>query len=176
MLAVQAGGLDRFARLVERHQSALFRYAQSKLGARPLAEDAVQETFLAAYRGRMSFDPSRNFRGWLWMILVNTVRRMAKEHQRSFARSKAQLEDVPAAGDEVSRTLEQSEQQEKLAELLDRLPSEQAEAVRMRFFGELAYEEIGAALECSPATAKSRVRYGLEKMAAMLKTGQEISS
>src|SRR5262249_7953148 len=53
-------------------------------------------------------------------------------------------------------------------ELLDRLPAEQADAVRLRFFGALTYEEIAAGQEGPTPTANNRVRYALQKLAALL--------
>ena len=167
MRAVQAGCLDRFANLVGRYQSGLFRFAQSKLRSRTLAEDAVQDAFLAAFRSRASFDASRNFRGWLWTILVNVCHRIEATRVRRKETALAG-HDVTAVGQDAAARLERIEQQRLLTTLLDRLPDQQADAVRMRFFGELNYGEIGEVMLCSPATAKSRVRYGLEKMARSL--------
>lgn len=172
MRQVQAGCLERFTQIVERHQSALFRYARSKLGSRPLAEDAVQETFMAAFQSRHSYDPHRGFRGWLWTILTNHCKRQGKSRWRraeplTFEPARY---DSRAGGDELERV----EERQQLEAILATLPVDQADAIRLRFFGELTFEEIGETLGCASETAKSRVRYGLEKMAATLRRGQEM--
>src|SRR5690606_6236958 len=60
------------------------------------------------------------------------------------------------------------EQTEVLAEVLAALPPEQADAVRLRFFGELKFQEIADVQGCSLTTAKNRVRFGLLRMAGHL--------
>lgn len=175
MREVQAGRLDRFASLVGRHQSALFRYAQSVLGSRVLAEDAVQETFLAAFKSRQTFDLQRPFRGWLWQIHVNNCRRLGKNQPLS-GPDVGDIPEIAGRDQPVGWHLEQADDRKRLEIALSRLPVEQADAIRMRFFGGLGFDEIGQATDCSAATAKSRVRYGLTKMADFLKSGQEICS
>src|SRR5206468_2754628 len=64
----------------------------------------------------------------------------------------------------------QAERIERVRELLASLPDEQADALRLRFFGDLTFPEIASALGCSLNTAKSRVRYGLEKIGRSLRT------
>lgn len=177
MREVQAGRLDRFSRLVARHQSGLYRYAQSILGSSSTAEDAVQETFLSAFKNRATYDPNRPFRGWLWTIHVNNCRRIARQNAGPLvAAGVQQFEALPCREMPADHGLQQAEEQRLLQETMALLPEEQADAIRMRFFGNLSFEEIGEAMDCSAATAKSRVRYGLAKMAKHLKSGREICS
>ncbi|MGL4463535.1 MAG: RNA polymerase sigma factor [Planctomycetia bacterium] len=170
MREVQAGRLERFALLVDRHQSACFRYAQSRLGARGLAEDAVQEAFLAAFEHRASFDPDRSFRTWLFTILVNQCRRLGKNELRRQAGRRSFDAAAHVVADDADQPLldrlTAAEDQQLLAELLASLPDEQADAVRMRFFGELTFDEIAQVQGTPTPTVKSRVRYALERMTA----------
>lgn len=175
MRRVQAGELDQFTELVARHQSALFRYAVSRLGSRTLAEDAVQDTFLRAFEGRRTFDCQRGFRAWLWTILIHRCGRLAKDKSRLPTRT-LERDEAPVDGSQwVGERLERAEERRLLEELLVELPEEQADALRMRYFGELSYEEIGDASGTSVSTAKSRVRYGLERLARALATRREIT-
>lgn len=178
MREVKAGRLDRFASLVGRHQSGLFRYAQSVLGSRSLAEDAVQETFMAAFKSRDSFDLGRPFRSWLWAIHVNSCRRLARNNSSKASPQPPvdELPELPGRERPADWRMEREDDRHRLERALEQLPAEQADAIRMRFFGELGYDEIGDATACAPATAKSRVRYGLTKLASLLESGQEIFS
>lgn len=170
MLRVKAGAFDRFTGLVARNQSAMFRYAQSRLASRAWAEDVVQETFLAVFEARETFDPAKSFRGWLWTILVHRCKRAWKKRQvtaaAEFANKKRILQARP------DQEIEWAEEREHLAQQLQQIPVEQADAIRMRFFGNLSFEEIGEAMDCGTSTAKSRVRYGLEKLAGALRVEQ----
>ena len=59
---------------------------------------------------------------------------------------------------------------EELESLLARLPEAQADALRLRFFGELKFQEIADAMGCSLATAKNRVRWGLTTLSSMMQS------
>ena len=63
---------------------------------------------------------------------------------------------------------EQRESYERLYEQMSRLESVQADAIWMRFFGRLKYREIAELAGVSLATAKNRVRCGLERLAKLL--------
>ncbi len=52
--------------------------------------------------------------------------------------------------------------------LLDTLPEDQADALRLRFYGQMKFQEIADALQCSLTTAKNRVRWGLTRLSRMV--------
>ena len=83
MRQVQAGEFRSFDLLVERYRPALLRVAAGMLGDQGLAEDVVQETFLAVFAARHTFDPAFHFRTWLWTILLNFCRRHAARRGRA---------------------------------------------------------------------------------------------
>ena len=72
--------------------------------------------------------------------------------------------DTPDPADAAMRV----EERQALYQMLDRLPAPQAEAVRLKFLGELTFVEIAAGLDCTASTVKSRVRYGLAKLHKMM--------
>lgn len=177
MRRVQAGELEQFAQLIRRYQRPLLRAATDRLGDRTWAEDVVQEAFLAAFAGRMSYDPAYSFRTWMWTILLNLCKRhWRRRSSRPSPQSWSELAGNAANSNAEPETrstglscLLQSERAERVRQLLGTLPEEQADALRLRFFGELTFNEIAAALGCSLNTAKSRVRYGLEKIGRELR-------
>ena len=169
------GGGEGFEQLVLRYQAARGRVARSRLGRADWAEDVVQETFLAVYRGLASYDPRFAFRTWLWTILLNQCRAHHQRRSRSVP-----TEPWPVAAESqvaaAEQTLDSSplsallarERADELEALLRRLSEAQADALRLRFFGGLKFQEIADAMECSLNTAKARVRVGLMRMAEML--------
>jgi len=62
-----------------------------------------------------------------------------------------------------------AENSEQLERLLARLPEHQADALRLRFFAGLKFEEIASTMGCSLSTSKNRVKWGLLKMSQLLK-------
>jgi RNA polymerase sigma-70 factor (ECF subfamily) len=177
MRRVQAGELDRFAVLMRRYQRPLLRAALTRLGDSNWAEDVVQEAFLAAFVGRFSYNPSFSFRTWLWTILINLCKKQWKRRvSRPVAQTWSELgtTDPSRIAEPVTEAtglscLLQAEQMERVRELLAALPEDQADALRLRFFGDLSFPEIAAAMGCCLNTAKSRVRYGLEKLGQSLR-------
>lgn len=179
MAQVQQGELALFDLLVSRHRASLIRVAASKLGDRTIAEDIVQETFLAVFAARRSFNPAFSFRTWLWTILLNCCRRHLRKN------SNRPMERLPSCDGDLGTSLVAEtetglqkllalEQGEQLHALLAELPEPQADALRLRFFGGLKFQEIADAMHSSLGGAKQRVRLGLIALAERL-SGEEKS-
>jgi RNA polymerase sigma-70 factor (ECF subfamily) len=172
MRDVQAGGREAFEALVRRYRAALLRLAASKLSDQVAAEDVVQETFLAVFAARHSYRPEFPFRTWLWTIALNLCKRHGRRSMKSAVPGEpSRIESWGAKSARQSTSLEailKAERDAQLRQALDELPEAQADALRLRFFGDLKFEEIAAAMECSLNGAKRRVKMGLKKLAALL--------
>jgi RNA polymerase sigma-70 factor (ECF subfamily) len=73
---------DAFARELEDHRRELTGYCYRMLGAGSEAEDAVQDTFLRAWRGREGFEGRASLRSWLYTIATNVCLDMPRRPQR----------------------------------------------------------------------------------------------
>jgi RNA polymerase sigma-70 factor (TIGR02960 family) len=80
--AATAGDRPAFTVLTERHQRELHVHCYRMLASFDQAEDAVQETFLRAWRGRDGFDGSSMFRAWLYRIATNVCLDMLRRDAR----------------------------------------------------------------------------------------------
>jgi RNA polymerase sigma-70 factor (TIGR02960 family) len=101
-----------FATLTERHRRELHVHCYRMLASFDEAEDAVQETFLRAWRGRSGFDGSNQFRAWLYRIATNVCLDMLRSTARRSSGGPAEVswlqpypdqlldEIIPAAADE----------------------------------------------------------------------------
>jgi RNA polymerase sigma-70 factor (ECF subfamily) len=172
--AVLAGQTERFGEIARRYRGGLWRAAKSRLGRDEAADDAVQEALLCAFKWLGSYDSRYSFRTWLWTILLNQCRRSLGKTAKRREQQGDTGEELPILAALVGREAcphEQAliqERAEVLERLLDRLPEAQADALRMRFFGDLKFQEIADVLGCSLATAKNRVRAGLLQLAKWL--------
>ncbi|MFN0056306.1 MAG: RNA polymerase sigma factor [Planctomycetales bacterium] len=176
MSRVQQGEVPLFDLLVRRYRDALVQVAWSKLGNAAWAEDVVQETFLAAFAARDSYQPRFAFRTWLWTILLNLCRRQWRRRQeRPLERAQSLADDwISAARGEpatnetgLSQAL-RTERREQVHQLLLQLPEAQADALRLRFLAELPFAEIAQTMGSSLSAAKQRVRLGLTAMSRLL--------
>jgi RNA polymerase sigma-70 factor (ECF subfamily) len=171
--AAQSGDCEAFGELARRYRAGLWKAARSALGNVDAADDAVQETLLAAYRWLHSYDSRFSFRTWLWTIVLNQCRRS----KANFARRRecqaslgddAALASVPDRSSCPQQAALESEQSALLEIALSQLPEAEADALRMRFFGELKLQEIADVLGCSLGTAKNRIRSGLLRLSERL--------
>lgn len=168
MQQVQAGRSDLFDELIVRHRPGLLRFAQSKLGDADRAEDAVQEALMAAFAARNTYDSRFAFSTWVYTIVLNTCRRQLRRQQRQVVASVDPHAPVDPIASPLDRLLE-SEAQQQLAESLARLPEAEADALRLRFFGGLQFDQIALAMDSSVSGAKVRVRRGLQRLAMQLR-------
>lgn len=166
MALVQAGDEQKFDLLARRYHDRLWKFAASKLHDPQQAEDVVQDALLAAFAARASYSPRFAFSTWMWTILLNLCRKVNKAASR---RNLVQREFVHSIagghGELPSQRLEQVDESSQLAGWLGRLPEEEADALRLKFFGGLKFEEIALAMDSSVSGAKVRVKRGLARLA-----------
>ena len=178
IMQVRAGHTQAFDELARRYHAALARVARSRLGRADWAEDVVQESLLAAFKSCATYDPRYSFRTWLWTILLNQcyhhhARRSRHAPHESLSGDRGASEyDLPwdAGASSPLEALVTKERNDQLERMLGQLPAPQADALRLRFYGELKFYEIAEAMQCSLNTAKNRVRQGLLNMAELLRT------
>lgn len=132
--AAQAGDRDAFARLYDRHAGVVLSLCR-RLSTVPEADDALQETFLRAFRKLGQLRNPEYFRTWLYAI----ARRVCAERRRAAGRRsyhEARLAmtitgtDVVSGPDEAVR---QTEELERLGAALDRLPRNERLAVHLYY-------------------------------------------
>ena len=172
MCRVQAGQVELFDVLVRRYRGPLLNVAWSKLGDMAWAEDIVQETFLAAFAARATYNPRFAFRTWVWTILLNLCRRQwqrrqmrPREQSLGTAASAEAGYCEPVTHETALAHVLHVERREQVHHLLTRLPEVQADALRLRFFGGLQFSEIALAMDSSVSAAKQRVKNGLVALA-----------
>ena len=159
------GDTEAFAVLVTRYHPACVRLATHALGTREDAEDAVQETFLRAYRHLGRYEERERFTGWLFRILVNQCRTTLARRRRGETHV-AEGAGEPASWDED--VAEGAERDEMLRTALARLHPLQREAVLLRFSADLSYEEMAAATGAGVSALKMRVKRACAQLRAML--------
>ncbi len=148
----------------EAHGPDLYRFARRSLGDAGLAEDAVQEVFVRAWRASASYDPARaSQRTWLYAILRNVVIDLARARR---VRPPLASEEAapPTVDDEIDRVLTAWQVEAALAELE---AGYRTVLVEVHWRGR-PYAEVAAELGIPTGTVKSRVYYGLRALRVVL--------
>lgn len=131
------GDAESFRALVERHGDRVFRIAWRITGDEAAAEDAVQETFLRAYRSLGRFDERAQFGTWLHRIAVNTAIEVMRKGRRNLpAAPLPEPEPLPSPEPGPERAaLSQEVQRTVRTALADLSPMERTAFVLRHFEG-----------------------------------------
>ncbi len=140
------------------HAGELYGFALRSLGDRGLAEEAVQESFLRAWRAGGRFDPQiGSLRTWLFAILRNVV--------IDIARARAARPTVAESGVEPSvEPLEEALRAWQVEEAMRRIGEQHRQVLVETFYRGRPYAELAEQLGVPEGTVKSRVYYGLRAL------------
>lgn len=139
------------------------RTAYLILGNRLDAEDAVQESFLRAWKFRDSLATGSSFRPWLYRVVVNTCNsKLRKEIPHRDRRSRDDdLAGVAALEDPINRV---SLSGDVMTALKD-LPSHLRIVIVLRYYADLSERDIATAIGRQPGTVKSRLNDARARLA-----------
>jgi RNA polymerase sigma-70 factor (ECF subfamily) len=150
------------------HSGELYGFAVRSLGDPGLAEEAVQETFLRAWKAGERFDPEiGSLRTWLFAILRNVV--------IDLGRARNSRPRVAEGGVEPSvEPLEQALLAWQVEEAMRRIGDDHRKVLLETHFRARPYSEVAEELGVPEGTIKSRVYYGLKALrVAMEEMGYE---
>ncbi|HEY2073025.1 MAG TPA: RNA polymerase sigma factor, partial [Gaiellaceae bacterium] len=150
--------------LYERHAQQIFRYCLHQLGSREEAEDAVQSTFLNAFRGIKRGIVPEHESAWLFKIAENVcLSRRRSTWRRGRVESPTDFEVVEELAPAPSRL---ADELVGLQDVLEGMPENQRRAILLREWQGLSYREIGEELELSQTAVETlifRARRSLAK-------------
>jgi RNA polymerase sigma-70 factor (ECF subfamily) len=148
------------------HGRELYRFALRSLRDPGLAEEAVQTTYLRAWRNASRFDEELgSLRTWLFAIVRNVVIDLARARRVRFG-----LPHAEVAGDDVGRGTGDADEIDRLLvswqveEALRRLSNEHRVALVETYYRSRPYETVAAELGIPVGTVKSRVYYALKAL------------
>lgn len=157
-----AGSELAFSELVERYQERLLRFLITRSATRSDAEDAVQDTFISAYRYLHSFNPRWRFSTWVYRIAIRNVVREPRD-------------DVPAdsladddAVDPLAACIVASDRENVWWTAKRLLGREAYTAMWLRYVEDMSIKEIARALDKSQSWAKVTLLRGRRSLSAEL--------
>jgi len=145
----QQGDREVFRHLVERYQKRAVAHAMAILFNRDDAEDAVQEAFIDAFKAIGTFDTSRMFYPWFYVLLRNRCYKMTAGRRPTESLDEALLLDSQRGVTEDTRLA--------LEKALHSLTREEREIVCLKYFSGLSYDDLATHLQVPRGTVMSRL-------------------
>lgn len=173
MAGVAAGDESALEQVFVRWVGPLVAYFH-RLGCHPgWVEDLTEETLITLYRRRGRFDPTRPLAPWIWGI----ARLVWKDHLRHRGRdlyrstSLDEVDAIAAPEPHALQALERQEEGELVRRGILRLPVAQREALILRHYHGLSYDEVARAVEAPLGTIKWRIHEAMRRLEADLARG-----
>lgn len=136
-------------------------YARSLLRNRDDAEDAVQQAALRAWERIGRYDRARPFKGWWFAVLRNCCFDMLRRRRQAPASS---IDGVDLPASETPDAFEW----ERMDASLRLLSEAHQEILRLKYFGELSYDELAETLGIPKGTVMSRLHLARKALAGLL--------
>jgi RNA polymerase sigma-70 factor (ECF subfamily) len=164
---VAGGDRAALAELAGRYQAGLFAYTAHLTGSRELAEEVLQETWLATWRAAGSFQGGSSVRTWV----IGIARHQASKHLRGARLALVKLDDAPAVAEPAPGPEDQAiaaADAEAVAAAMGRLSLPHREALELFFLDDLSHAEVAEITETPVGTVKSRLANAKHQLAAAL--------
>ena len=155
------GDAEALVQLLEPLAEPAHRLATGLLHDPSLAEDAVQEAAVKAWRHARRLRPRSSVRPWFLAIVANQCRDLRRRRWFSVIRQAEPGRQVAAPDSDLAATAD-------LRRALARLPHQQRLAVVLTFYLDLPLEEVAAVVGISVGAARSRLYRGLARLRPLL--------
>lgn len=154
---------ERVIRWVTEHGDAVRGYLVGLIRRQDVADDLVQEVYRRVWQARDRYAEQGSPRAYLIRVADRLAWDYFRRHQREVTLDEVGWEEVepPDRNGSPSSPLIDSEAKSELAAALDLLTIAQRRVLLLRYYSEMSFEEIAAAMECPLSTALSHCRRGL---------------
>ncbi len=165
VLKVQQGDKAAFDLLVIKYQHRIIQLVNRYVKDPSEAQDVAQEAFIKAYRALGNFRGDSAFYTWLYRIAINTAKNYLVSRSRRYSdyqidvQDAEQVENAPQlkAMDTPENLLLNDEIISVIKLAIEKLPEEMKNAIMLREFEGMSYEEIAQTMECPVGTVRSRI-------------------
>lgn len=164
------GDAPAFEELLRIHRSGVHALARRMLGRDDRAEDATQEALFRAWKAAPRFRGDASFRTWILRIALNVARTMAARSPREVG---WEVVPEPSAGGEGGDSgLALEEARARVRAAVRGLPPRQREAIVLKVYSDLTYEEVASILGVTVGAAKAHVHQATANLRRRLEEGR----
>jgi len=180
MLAYARGEMRAFETLYARHRGALYRYLVRQARDGEVANDLFQEVWSRVVQNRARYEARAKFRTFLFTLAHNCFIdhcRRARARPAAVGVEDADAADLLPADAELrpDSALERSEHTRRYRAALAALPPEQRDVYLLHEESDLSLEEIARVTGVGAETAKSRLRYAVNKLKAAMAMTEDMA-
>jgi RNA polymerase sigma-70 factor (ECF subfamily) len=163
--------INNFEKTINEFKDNLLRFAFYRSGSYENALDITQEVFIKCFEKNIDFTNLENPKSYLYKSIYNAcIDYSRKQKINTVSIDKNSLN---IRSNELNE-IEISEEYKRIDAILQKIPDEQAEIVRLRIIDGLSFKEIAKIIDIPVATAKSRFKYGINKLKTFYKEKQEV--
>lgn len=153
--------VQQYAREVHtRYHHQAYNLARYYGLARNDAEDAVQESFIKAFRNLQSYDPAKEFKPWFFKILLNAVRDRYRDLKKNSYRDLEVVMEYASVKDE--EIFDSFHLRDVMNGIISRLPEKLKSVLVMRVYGEMEFEHLSRMMRVSVRQLHNRLNKALE--------------
>jgi RNA polymerase sigma factor (sigma-70 family) len=163
-LRFNRGDRDALREIYEKYKDDMLRLAIALLNDMGLAEDVLNDTFVTFTRSMGKLQLRGNLKSFLTTCVVNHARTMYRSRQRKHTVGLEQAETLQSTLQGPEQSAIYHEQYQRLNMAMAELPYEQRETVILHLENDTPFRQIARLQNISINTAKSRYRYGLNKL------------
>ncbi len=161
---------DILTHLVDTYQTALLHICYCIEHDDALAEEAVQETFIKAYKSLESFRGDASEKTWLMRIGVNVCRDMRRTRWFRYVDRRVPLDVLPYA---AATSPGMDEEQEDLAQAIVKLPDKYKEVILLYYYQNMNVKELAQTLGLAQSSVSNRLKKAREKLRMLMERGDD---
>jgi len=158
--------------LFVRYQKRIFQFCFGLVGNRADAEDLTGDCFVTVFHHRAMFDPSQSFKNWIYTIARNRSFNWMRKRKRNILvsfltrshREESDSFDIPDTSQMPDLLAIKQEQIRHVRQAIRQLSFEQREAILLRQYHAMTYEEISRVLNCTLAKVKILIYRAREQL------------
>ena len=167
VLKCKRGSRNALGQIYEKYKNDLLILAIALLSEKNAAEDVVHDVFVSFVQNIKKFHLTGSLKGYLLTCVANRARNVNKAKCQH--NTKADAKELACSGlNEPPLSIICNEQLQKLCGAMAQLPYDQREVIMLHFQAAMTFKAIAKSLGISANTAKSRYRYGLDKLRLIL--------
>jgi RNA polymerase sigma-70 factor (ECF subfamily) len=160
-----------FRIVVERYSSKLYWHIRRIVILHEDADDALQNTFINAWRNIDNFRNESSIYTWLYAIATNESLAIINKRKKNAAVPIDDLGSYFANSQEGSTWFDGDEAQIKLQNAILRLPEKQRIVFNLKYFNDMTYEEMSKILDTSVGALKASYHHAVKKIENIISNG-----